>query len=68
MIATLLDKGNFDPTVVNGGIINAYGSNTRLGTSEWMVAEADESDGTFLELPLFSIVQMQTRHLDHYGT
>lgn len=70
MIATLLDKGNFDPTVVNGGIINAYGSNTRLGTSEWMVAEADESDGTFLKLPaLFSIItNADPEHLDHYGT
>lgn len=70
MIATLLDKANFDPTVVNGGIINAYGSNTRLGASEWMIAEADESDGTFLKLPaLFAIItNADPEHLDHYGT
>src|SRR3954451_22420121 len=51
MVATLLDTGNFDPTVINGGIINAYGTNARLGAGDWMVVEADESDGTFLKLP-----------------
>src|SRR6266850_875405 len=51
MVATLLDAGGLDPTVINGGIINAYGSNARLGAGEWMVVEADESDGTFLKLP-----------------
>ncbi|OBQ29135.1 MAG: UDP-N-acetylmuramate--alanine ligase, partial [Anabaena sp. MDT14b] len=51
LVATLLDAGHFDPTVINGGIINAYGTNARLGDGEWMVVEADESDGTFLKLP-----------------
>ena len=51
MVAALLDAGGFDPTVVNGGIINAYGTNARLGAGEWMVVEADECDGTFLRLP-----------------
>src|SRR5215470_17393781 len=50
MVATLLDAGHLDPTVINGGIINSYGSNARLGTSDWMVVEADESDGSFLRL------------------
>ena len=49
MVATLLDAGDFDPTVINGGIINAYGTNARLGAGEWMVVEADESDGTFAQ-------------------
>ncbi|MBV9045023.1 MAG: UDP-N-acetylmuramate--L-alanine ligase, partial [Alphaproteobacteria bacterium] len=52
MVAALLDAGGFDPTVVNGGIINAYGTNARLGAGEWVVVEADESDGTFLKLPM----------------
>src|SRR6267154_2300562 len=51
MVATLLEAGHFDPTVINGGIINAYGTNARLGGGDWMVVEADESDGTFLKLP-----------------
>ena len=51
MVATLLDKGGFDPTVINGGIIHAYGSNARAGAGEWMVVEADESDGSFNRLP-----------------
>ena len=51
LVATLLDAGGFDPTVINGGIINAYGTNARLGDGDWMVVEADESDGTFLKLP-----------------
>src|SRR6266851_544670 len=51
MVAALLDAGDLDPTVINGGIINAYGTNARLGAGEWMVVEADESDGTFLKLP-----------------
>ncbi|MEO7179169.1 MAG: Mur ligase domain-containing protein, partial [Allosphingosinicella sp.] len=50
MIAAMLDAGGIDPTVINGGIINAYGSNARLGSSDWMVVEADESDGSFLRL------------------
>lgn len=70
MIATLLDKAGTDPTVVNGGIINAYGSNTHLGAGEWMVVEADESDGTFLKLPAhFAVItNIDPEHLDHYGS
>src|SRR5262249_25726148 len=51
LVATLLDAAGLDPTVINGGIINAYGTNARLGAGDWMVVEADESDGTFLKLP-----------------
>ena len=70
MVATLLDAGGLDPTVINGGIINAYGTNARLGTGEWMVVEADESDGTFLKLPATIAVDtnIDPEHLDHYGT
>jgi UDP-N-acetylmuramate--alanine ligase len=70
MVAALLDAGGLDPTVVNGGIINSYGSNARLGTGEWMVVEADESDGSFLRLPpTFAIVtNIDPEHLDHYGS
>jgi UDP-N-acetylmuramate--alanine ligase len=70
MIATLLDAGGLDPTVVNGGIINAYGTNARMGAGEWMVVEADESDGTFLKLPadVAVVTNIDPEHLDHYGT
>lgn len=70
MVATLLDAAGLDPTVINGGIINAYGSNARLGAGDWMVVEADESDGTFTRLrPTCVIVtNMDAEHLDHYGT
>ncbi len=70
MIATLLDAGGLDPTVVNGGIINAYGTNARMGEGEWMVVEADESDGTFLKLPadVAVVTNIDPEHLDHYGT
>jgi UDP-N-acetylmuramate--alanine ligase len=70
MVATLLDKGGFDPTVINGGIINAYGTNARLGDSEWMVVEADESDGTFVKLPadIAIVTNIDPEHLDHYGS
>src|SRR6202034_3739471 len=51
LIGALLETAQLDPTVINGGIINAYGTNTRLGAGDWMVVEADESDGTFLKLP-----------------
>jgi UDP-N-acetylmuramate--alanine ligase len=70
MIATLLDAGGFDPTVVNGGIINAYGTNARVGAGEWMVVEADESDGTFLKLPadVAVITNIDPEHLDHFKT
>ncbi|RCL02891.1 MAG: UDP-N-acetylmuramate--alanine ligase [Candidatus Tokpelaia sp. JSC161] len=70
LIAALLDMGGFDPTVVNGGIINAYSSNTRMGSSNWMIVEADESDGTFLHLPVDVAVltSIDPEHLDYYGT
>jgi UDP-N-acetylmuramate--alanine ligase len=70
MVAALLDAGGVDPTVINGGIINQYGSNARLGDSEWMVVEADESDGSFLRLDgTFAIVtNIDPEHLDHYGS
>ncbi|BDA85585.1 UDP-N-acetylmuramate--L-alanine ligase [Aureimonas sp. SA4125] len=70
MVATLLDAGGLDPTVVNGGIINAYGTNARMGEGPWMVVEADESDGTFLRLPadIAVVTNIDPEHLDHYGT
>src|SRR6266478_5296820 len=70
MVAALLDAGDFDPTVINGGIINAYGSNARLGAGDWMVVEADESDGTFLKLPsdVVIVTNIDPEHLDHYKT
>jgi UDP-N-acetylmuramate--alanine ligase len=70
MVATLLDAGDFDPTVINGGIINAYGTNARLGAGEWMVVEADESDGTFLKLPtdVAIVTNVDPEHLDHFKT
>ena len=70
LVATLLDAGGFDPTVINGGIINAYGTNARRGEGEWMVVEADESDGTFLKLPadVAVITNIDPEHLDHFGT
>ncbi len=69
LVATLLDAGNLDPTVINGGIINAYGTNARLGAGEWMVVEADESDGTFIKLPadVAVVTNIDPEHLDHYG-
>jgi len=69
MVAALLDAGRFDPTVINGGIINAYGTNARMGTSDWMVVEADESDGTFVKLPVdvAIVTNIDPEHLDHYG-
>ncbi|WGW03311.1 UDP-N-acetylmuramate--L-alanine ligase [Tropicibacter oceani] len=70
MVATLLDAGNFDPTVVNGGIIHAYGSNARMGQGEWMVVEADESDGTFNRLPatIAIVTNIDPEHMEHWGT
>lgn len=70
LVATLLDAGGFDPTVINGGIINAYGTNARLGGGDWMVVEADESDGTFLKLPadVAVVTNIDPEHLDHFGT
>jgi len=69
MVAALLDGGGMDPTVINGGVIHAYGSNARIGASEWMVVEADESDGTFNSLPatIAVITNIDPEHLDHYG-
>jgi UDP-N-acetylmuramate--alanine ligase len=70
LIATVLEAAKLDPTVINGGIINAYGTNTRLGTGDWMVVEADESDGSFLRLPavIAVVTNMDPEHLDHWGT
>ncbi len=69
MIATLLDAGDMDPTVVNGGIINAYGTNAKVGNGDWMVVEADESDGSFLRLKstVAVVTNIDPEHLDHYG-
>ena len=70
MIAAMLDAGGLDPTVINGGIINRYGSNARLGKSDWMVVEADESDGSFLRLDgtIAVVTNIDPEHLEHYGT
>ena len=69
MIASLLDAGGLDPTVVNGGIINAYGTNAKVGEGDWIVVEADESDGTFLKLKstVAVVTNIDPEHLDHYG-
>src|ERR1700726_3999685 len=70
LVAALIDAGGFDPTVINGGIINAYGTNARLGEGDWMVVEADESDGTFLRLPadIAIVTNVDPEHLDHFKT
>lgn len=70
MVATLLDGGGIDPTVINGGIIHAYGSNARMGQGEWMVVEADESDGTFNRLPatIAIVTNIDTEHMEHWGS
>jgi UDP-N-acetylmuramate--alanine ligase len=70
LVATLLDAGGLDPTVINGGIINAYGTNARMGEGQWMVVEADESDGTFLKLPVdvAIVTNIDPEHLDHFHT
>jgi len=70
IVACLLDAGGFDPTVINGGIINAYGTNARLGAGDWMVVESDESDGTFVKLPaeIVIVTNLDPEHLDHYGS
>ncbi len=69
LIGALLDEAGFDPTVINGGIINAYGTNARLGEGDWMVVEADESDGTFTKLhaSIAVVTNIDPEHLDHYG-
>lgn len=70
LVAALLEAGGLDPTVINGGIINSYGTNARMGEGEWMVVEADESDGTFLKLPaeIAVVTNIDPEHLDHYGS
>ncbi|MEM9756133.1 MAG: UDP-N-acetylmuramate--L-alanine ligase [Pseudomonadota bacterium] len=70
LVATLLDAGGIDPTVVNGGIIHAYGSNARVGQGEWMVVEADESDGTFTRLPatIAIVTNIDPEHMEHWGS
>jgi UDP-N-acetylmuramate--alanine ligase len=70
LVAAVLEAAKLDPTVINGGIINAYGTNTRLGAGDWMVVEADESDGSFLRLPavIAVVTNMDPEHLDHWGT
>ena len=70
MVATLLESSNMDPTVINGGIIHAFGSNARMGLGEWMVVEADESDGTFVKLPatIAMVTNIDSEHMEHYGS
>ncbi|WP_114394594.1 UDP-N-acetylmuramate--L-alanine ligase [Oleisolibacter albus] len=70
MVAALLEGAGFDPTVINGGIINSLGTNAKLGAGDWMVVEADESDGTFTKLPatIGIVTNLDPEHLDHYGT
>jgi UDP-N-acetylmuramate--alanine ligase len=70
LVAAVLEAARLDPTVINGGIVNAYGTNTRLGAGDWMVVEADESDGSFLRLPsvVAVVTNMDPEHLDHWGT
>jgi UDP-N-acetylmuramate--alanine ligase len=70
LVAAVLEGAGYDPTVINGGIINAYGTNTRLGAGDWMVVEADESDGTFVKLPatIGIVTNIDPEHLDHFGT
>lgn len=69
LISSILDYAEYDPTVINGGIINAYGTNARLGEGDWMVVEADESDGTFVKLPatIAVVTNIDPEHLDFYG-
>jgi UDP-N-acetylmuramate--alanine ligase len=69
MVGTLLEAGGLDPMIINGGIINSLGTNARMGAGEWMVVEADESDGTFLKLPadVAVVTNIDPEHLDHYG-
>ncbi len=70
LVATLLDKGGLDPTVINGGVIHAYGSNARAGAGEWMVVEADESDGSFNRLPadIAIVTNIDPEHMEHWGS
>jgi UDP-N-acetylmuramate--alanine ligase len=68
MVATIFDAAGLDPTVINGGIINAYGTNARLGEGDWMVVESDESDGSFMKLPatIAIVTNIDPEHMDHY--
>ena len=70
LIGSLLESGGYDPTIINGGVLNSLGTNARVGMGEWMVAEADESDGTFLRLPadIAVVTNIDREHMDHYGT
>ncbi|MEM9470204.1 MAG: UDP-N-acetylmuramate--L-alanine ligase, partial [Pseudomonadota bacterium] len=70
MVGTMLEEAGYDPTIINGGIIHRYGTNTRIGESDWIVAEADESDGTFTKLPatIAVVTNIDPEHLDHYGS
>ena len=70
LVGCMLEAGDLDPTVINGGIVNAYGTNTRLGKGDWMVVEADESDGSFLKLPatVAIVTNIDAEHMDHYGS
>ena len=70
MVGTMLEEAGYDPTVINGGVVNSYGTNTRIGMSDWIVAEADESDGTFTKLPatVAVVTNIDPEHLDHYGS
>jgi len=70
LVAAILDAAGYDPTVINGGIINAYGTNARLGGGDWMVVESDESDGSFVKLPatIAIVTNIDPEHLDHYGS
>ncbi|MEQ8666381.1 MAG: UDP-N-acetylmuramate--L-alanine ligase [Rhodospirillales bacterium] len=70
MIAALFDAANYDPTVINGGIINVWASNAKVGEGDWMIVEADESDGTFVKLPatIAVVTNIDPEHLDHYGS
>jgi UDP-N-acetylmuramate--alanine ligase len=70
LVATLLEQAGFDPTVINGGVINSYGTNARLGTGRWMVVESDESDGSFTKLPatIGVVTNIDPEHLEHYGS
>ena len=70
LMATILEAANLDPTVINGGIINSYRSNAKIGSSDWMVVEADESDGSFIKLPSTNVIitNIDSEHLDYYGS
>ena len=70
LVASIAEVGNLDPTVINGGVIKAYGSNARLGEGEWMVVEADESDGSFNKLPatVAIVTNIDKEHLDYYSS